>query len=279
MQPVLDTNPETKVYSRKPEAMGVQLAMDKPDAPWADIRVRQALQMAINNEEIAEEFFSGYTEPTPWPTFGDLVVGFTTPFEDWPEESKKHYTYDPEAARQLLTDAGYADGFQFDLWLYPPRVGEMATLLQSYLADIGVTMNLVSMDYAVFHARVRNLEVDHASMWYPACSQGDPSGRVPRMRSDSPGNTQKWDDANLDAMVDDALATLDYEDWQRKVMAITDYVRDQHWTIVTPCAVHLVAVQPWVNSFSGEWMLGVYHIGPVYARIWLDQDLKKNMGY
>ena len=113
----------------------------------------------------------------------------------------------------------------------------------------------------------------------PLVVQGDPSGRVPRMRSDSPGNTQKWDDANLDAMVDDALATLDYEDWQRKVMAITDYVRDQHWTIVTPCAVHLVAVQPWVNSFSGEWQLGVYQIGPIYARIWLDQDLKKNMGY
>ena len=67
------------------------------------------MQMALDLETINETYFDGFARSTPMGLVGD-VKGFYVPFEEWPEEVKNTYRYDPEGAEALLDAAGYARG-------------------------------------------------------------------------------------------------------------------------------------------------------------------------
>ena len=109
---ILQSNPETEQFVRWPEGWGIGMRMDDPDKPWADIRVRRALQKAIPTEEIANDYYGGYTEPALYPIFGSLVKGFFTPYEEWPDEITGELRLTiVEAAKALMAEAGYPDGF------------------------------------------------------------------------------------------------------------------------------------------------------------------------
>ena len=107
-----------------------------PDAPTADVRVRQALNYAVNKQVIADIITYGFYEPasqgaTP------VTAGYNP---DLPP-----YSYDPVRAKALLSEAGYPDGFELDATAV---VGSMAgdtaiyALVQQDLRAIGVTLNL-----------------------------------------------------------------------------------------------------------------------------------------
>ena len=109
------TNPEIElrpIYAATSAATG--LNVNNP--PFDDIGVRKAMQMAINLEEINEAFFKGYADSTPHGLIGDGGIGYHIPFDQWPEDLKKVFDYDPEGAEALLDAAGYprgADGIRF----------------------------------------------------------------------------------------------------------------------------------------------------------------------
>ena len=109
--------------------------------PFNDIRVRQALQMALDRETIASTYFKGYADPTPQGMMhNDFHLG--TPFDEWPEEIKQYYRYDPERARQLLAEAGYPDGFKTELKYFERYDANYAELVIGYWAEIGVDVEM-----------------------------------------------------------------------------------------------------------------------------------------
>ena len=60
--------------------------------------VRQALQMALDLDTVVDTYYKGYGDATPQGQIGNDVAGIGTPFEEWPEDVKKTYRYDPEGA-------------------------------------------------------------------------------------------------------------------------------------------------------------------------------------
>ena len=74
---------------------------DNQKEPWSDIRVRQALSMAIDQESIAENYMQGWGDASPVGGVGKAVLGYFTPYEEWPEDVKQYYRYDPEAAEKF----------------------------------------------------------------------------------------------------------------------------------------------------------------------------------
>jgi peptide/nickel transport system substrate-binding protein len=109
-----------------------------PDLPWLDKRVRQAMSLAINREEIAEYIFSGHARP--------IATSYSFP---WSDEFEP-YPYDPDRARELLEEADYGDGFDVELWSfdYPGQAAEMPEVIQAvagYWEAIGLDTKITPM--------------------------------------------------------------------------------------------------------------------------------------
>ncbi|MDP7611005.1 MAG: ABC transporter substrate-binding protein [Nitrospinaceae bacterium] len=109
------TNPEINLWPYSTAAR-TALTFNVQIPPWNDIRVRHALQMALDLETINATYFQGWADPRPGGRQGIGLIGYRFPYEEWPEEIKQYYRYDPEGAEKLLDEAGYprgADGIRF----------------------------------------------------------------------------------------------------------------------------------------------------------------------
>ncbi len=107
--------------------------------PFDDVRVRQALNYAIDRD--------AYLQATQFGT-GE-VAWHPIPSAHWafPADQVPTYAYDPEKARELLAEAGYADGLTIEVvgWTADPDV-RRAEVLQQQLADVGITMNITATE-------------------------------------------------------------------------------------------------------------------------------------
>ncbi len=104
---------------------------------FKDVRVRQALNYAVDREAILASVYRGEGAVT------DQIFAPNT--EGYDPELDNFYSYDPEKAKDLLKEAGFADGFSFSVAnFFPQRDNDFAQAVAAYLADIGVTMNIVS---------------------------------------------------------------------------------------------------------------------------------------
>lgn len=111
--------------------------------PFNDVRVRAALQMAIPMEDIHAGYFMYDYEmeiPGLWnPSLTDYKW-------TWSDEVAAEYEYNPERAKELLTEAGYPNGFEFEVVVCSIVTDvDVYVLAASYLAQIGVTMNITTV--------------------------------------------------------------------------------------------------------------------------------------
>ena len=110
-----ETNPEINLWPYSFRS-GYSVFLQVQQPPFDDLRVRQAMHMALDFETINATYFKGYADWVPQGAIGKGNVEFHTPFEEWPEELQKTYSYDPAGAEALLDAAGYprgADGIRF----------------------------------------------------------------------------------------------------------------------------------------------------------------------
>jgi peptide/nickel transport system substrate-binding protein len=277
---IIDSNPETELFVRWPEGWGIGMRMDDPDKPWSDIRVRRALQKAIPTEEIANDYYGGYTEPALYPIFGSLVKGFFTPYEEWSDEVRENYDYDLEAAKALMAEAGYPDGFEVSLWLGTGEQDpELAQIVKGYLAEIGVDVTIEEMEWGVYWSRMTDGELEEWH-WDWTGPQGSPLPRLTGFfTSDAPMLKKFWNDPVVDGGVEKALAATDMEEYTSAIKNVADHIRDQQYRVLFPLMANVAMWHPYVEGFNGEWYSGVCNTGYVYAHVWLDPDQKKAMGY
>ena len=101
------TNPELVAYpfaQRSDNGVGMNIQLE----PFDDIRVRKAMQMALNLEEINQGFYRGFGDAIPQGAVSRLTATVAaTPFDEWPADVKKAFEYDPAGAEALLDEAGY----------------------------------------------------------------------------------------------------------------------------------------------------------------------------
>ena len=126
-----------RVHQRAPhDVMSITLVVEE-GRPVQDIRVRRALNYAVNKDAIADVLLSGYTKPATQGAVRGLF-GYNPSLET--------YRYDPDKARALLKEAGFEDGFSLDIEVI---IGSNASdsaiyqLVASNLANVGVDMRVI----------------------------------------------------------------------------------------------------------------------------------------
>ena len=141
-------HPDIEVLEQEGLNVGY-LAFNNEKPPFDNVRVRQALNMAVNKEAIIDAVFQGAgtvaknpIPPTIW-SYNDAV-------EDYP--------YDPDQAKKILEEEGVTD-LQTDLWAMPvqrpynPNARRMAELIQADWANVGVSAEIVSFEWGEYLKR------------------------------------------------------------------------------------------------------------------------------
>lgn len=119
------------------------LALNENIEPLNNVQVRKAIQMAIDRQTILDSVYSGD---------GALVDGiYPAGLIGYSEDNQGWLTYDPEGAKALLAEAGYADGFTMELASDSSAASGVLLVLQiiqQNLADVGITAEIKSYDEA-----------------------------------------------------------------------------------------------------------------------------------
>jgi peptide/nickel transport system substrate-binding protein len=271
---IMRTNPDLEIVSYPAGSESIDYRCDRE--PYTDVRVRAALQMAVDVETIAETLFGGQVDPTPYGLVGWRLKGYYIPFDEWPQELKEEYTYNPEGAKKLLAEAGYPNGFKTNCITSSRGNLDLLQAIQAYLADIGVDMEIKVMEHTVFRSFLKSDERDAMANAGPYGSIGLSMqlNRVLGRRYSKQGSNSTFNnDSYYDELYGKFTTSLDMEE-RREIMIEADmYSVEKHWSLNLFPTVNYNIYQPWFKGYSGEVL--IHGRGFIFARWWIDQDLKK----
>ncbi len=194
---------------RKPGMNVAYLAFNTERGPLRDRRVRRALALALDRDALVRAIYQGdaVTARGPLPP----TLWAHDPLLALPR-------HDPDAARHLLAEAGYRQGFALTLWAFPisrpylPAARRMAEMIQAAWARVGVRARIVSYEWGEYLRRVGRGEHDAALMGWSG-DNGDPDNFLGTLLSCSgvhtPQNPAQYCNRAYDDLIAAALATTD----------------------------------------------------------------------
>lgn len=203
VEPFLD-DPKWKVYSVA-VLTHATTQMNTSTGPLADARVRQALSYATDRGEILEGAALGFGQVTGYIPASDKT--WSIPVDELPT-----YHTNLDKAKELMAEAGYADGFDVTLRVSPLYILDIANaqILQQQLKPLGVNIKIEQLEWGnLLDAWVAS---DFEMINILMLGQPDPDGYTyNRYFSDSPGNYTKINDPELDTMLEAARGETDFE--------------------------------------------------------------------
>ncbi len=121
-----------------------QFNMRKVESPWRDVRLRQAVNVAINREDLIRYAAKG----------NGLILPALVPLQGFGyDPDLAPYPFDPTKARQLLREAGYPDGLALVL-IAPEDLAIQATVVGKMLEQVGLTVDLQILDQVAYNQKV-----------------------------------------------------------------------------------------------------------------------------
>ena len=173
--------------------IGGQYYPSSPNAPFDDARVRRAINHAIDRDAINEIAFGGRGELMS-------VFGFHPSLPGW--GGWQPYPYDPDLARQLLADAGYAGGFDVTLYTASlsslPEISVITRIIADNLNSMGISPTIQVIEFST----LRQLYVDrqmHGALWGLPVSRLHPRDTI-RFFNVSSGIVHSYEDPRIEEL-------------------------------------------------------------------------------
>ncbi|MBI2867453.1 MAG: ABC transporter substrate-binding protein [Chloroflexi bacterium] len=233
----LMSNPEFSVLAIQGGTIGSMLLWGADDArikdlPLAKKPVREALALALNVPEIVETIFRGLAKVAN--------DSFITPSGMGYDPSWKPQEFNPNRAKELLTQAGYARGFSFRVYSFStaavpwaPRVAEASA---GYWSQIGLRPEIIPVDSVAGFYRARPQGIDLMGQASPLWVTASPSPLGPmRSQVHSKGTLLLLQRPEMDALLDQAVAELDEQKRIQLLRGISEMARSEY--VVIPIVV------------------------------------------
>lgn len=234
------------------------LNVDVP--PFDNKLVRQALSYAIDEQAVVDLALFG--------TGGVPATGTTIPASNFYGVKDSPYVgRNVERARALLAEAGFADGFTFDLYVTSTYdfLRTPAEIIQSNLADIGVKANIVAEDWSIYLPKV--MDGDFAVTLLGESGQSDPDDFLYNVfYTGNGGNLSHFSDATLDALLDRGRQVSDVEERRAVYREAQELIFDLAPHVFLFHSAQYEAIRPNVHGF--EHYPNTSYIS--FSRTWLD---------
>ncbi|MCL1934829.1 MAG: ABC transporter substrate-binding protein [Defluviitaleaceae bacterium] len=195
--PILDTMPHLDLMQIVTTTYNY-IGFNLDRYPLSDIRVRQAITMAINVEDILYGIVEGQGVRSVGPIAPSVIHS--------PHDYVTPLPFDPVRAREVLVEAGYGDGFTINMWYNDGNSVRslIAQLVQANLSEIGITVNVSSLEWGAYLEATNNGEHDLFVLGWTG-GTGDPDIQVqPLFHSDliGGGGNRFWYSSEI---VDDLI--------------------------------------------------------------------------
>jgi len=205
---------------------------NSPGFPASDIRVRRAMYMAINEEEIIEKVMFGHAFPAsqiPDPP----TVGY--------DSTIKRFPYDPERSKILLAEAGYPDGFEIKLTGPNDRYvrdAQICEAIAKQLAKVGIKVELDTKPKALFWPDVSAHTLEFFLIgWFDGCYDSGRSANpllhsVDAEKGYGGSNGADYSDSTLDKLIEESAEIVDPEVRADKLKLFTRMAMEEKIVII-----------------------------------------------
>ena len=254
-------NPDIQVLTKEGETV-VYIIPNYAREPYNDVRVRQAINYAMDKEAISSALFAGLYRETKG------AFATTTPYyrESYEKGIIKGYPYDPEKAKELLAEAGWKDtdgdgivdkgGKPFEAELVISAVTgyimvndmPLAEVIQAYLKDVGIKVNIECMERGAWWDSVTKTYEYDMYIYGPWGAIYDPPATL--MGYWYTGGRLRYTDPEFDELMDKVLVTTDENERQEIYDEIFKYIDEKALVAPLVQTEKIFAFQSYVKGFE-----------------------------
>jgi len=240
------------------------LGADGRVPPAKDKRVREALNLALDRAEIAQSIFGGKAEPAAVP------LGLSWSFKDvgFKQTPDMTYPYDLPRAKKLMADAGFASGFNQDVYAYQlpglPEGKTMAEAVAGYWEKLGIKSRLIPVDYPAFRKAWFDRSAPGAVGYFNIANR-DWIGAYALLEKQAYSASKPSDtvnDAEIDGMLSQVMRQTDREKINALMRNVYTRLRSEHYGVPV---VYLHS--PYATSKN----LAKWNVGSVMYDLFFDQ--------
>jgi peptide/nickel transport system substrate-binding protein len=268
------------------------MRIDKPELPCSNLLVRQALTLAINKEQLIEDYYGGFADllATPYPP-DQAWAPFYTPLDEMPTEPftpgsacsvQELFRWSDNSvtkAKQLLADAGYPDGFKMKINCAAPSETDFLSIIKQYFEAVNVELEIQQVEGSIMNGMRRGRTYEEGI--YTA----SPTAAFPydmhntRIESfdcfsyyENPVTRAAYEEERKWVMKDDAK-------YAKALHDVVPFILEQCVALWCPNPRSYRMWWPWVQNYHGEFALGCDDEMLIYDYIWVDEEMKTGLGY
>ncbi len=218
---------------------------DDESVPMSDIRVRQALNYAVDVQAIIDNLMAGYASPIASP-IGPGYLGHNPDVEPYP--------YHPERAQELLAEAGYPDGFSTTMDTTVESQTDVAVAVAGQLAEVGVDVAVREIELGQFNQNW--MDGTQSPMWRARWGN-TPDPQSIDLFASCNGWISRYCNEEVTALLEGARDTLDQEERAELYAEASRLMHEDPLGIYLFTAAQIYSHGPRVENFEPSPLLGI----------------------